>query len=85
MHNSSGPEVLKQLCSTKLSKKFEVLIHVNYQEFQIFSGSNKPRMLFFLFINVIIPPVIGTSAELGQHTLRRGAEAETPRSNPATW
>ena len=31
----------------------------NYQEIQHFSGSDKPRMLFFLLINVKMPTIVG--------------------------
>ena len=30
-----------------------------YQEFQHFTGSDKPRMLFLLFINVKMPTIVG--------------------------
>ena len=30
-----------------------------YQEIQLFSGSDKPRMLFFLLINVKMPTTVG--------------------------
>ena len=30
-----------------------------YQEIQHFSGSDKPRMLFFLFISVKMPTIVG--------------------------
>ena len=30
-----------------------------YQEIQLFSDSDKPRMLFFLLVNVKMPPIDG--------------------------
>ena len=33
-----------------------------YQEIQLFSGSNKPRMLFFLLINAKMPKTVGILA-----------------------
>ena len=31
----------------------------NVEKFSFFSGSEKPRMLFFLFINVEMPTIVG--------------------------
>ena len=31
----------------------------NIKKFSCFSGSNKPRMLFFLLINVKMPTIVG--------------------------
>ena len=31
----------------------------NIKKFSFFSGSDKPRMLFFLFINVKMPTIVG--------------------------
>ena len=36
-----------------------MLISIKYQEIQPFVGSDKPRMLFFLLINVKMPTNIG--------------------------
>ena len=50
---SSGPEVIKKIMLN--SAEHEILIahkHKNIKKFSIFSGSDKPRMLFFLLINV---------------------------------
>ena len=33
--------------------------YIKYQEIQLFSGSDKPRMLFFLLINVEMPTMVG--------------------------
>ena len=48
----SGLELIKLfLCSTQLSMKFKMLISIKkYQEIQHLSGSDQPRMLFFLLI-----------------------------------
>ena len=40
-------------CSTQL------LISIKYHKIQLFSGSYKPRMLFFLLINVKMPTTVG--------------------------
>ena len=39
--------------------KFQMLISTKYQEIQLFSGSDKPIMLFFLLINVKMPTIVG--------------------------
>ena len=36
-----------------------MLISIEIQEIQLFSGSDKPGMLFFLLINVKMPTVVG--------------------------
>ena len=36
-----------------------MLIGLKYQEIQLFSASDKPRMLFFLLLNVKMPTVFG--------------------------
>ena len=36
-----------------------MFISIKYQEIQHFSGSDKPRMLFFLHINVKMPIIAG--------------------------
>ena len=33
--------------------------YIKYQEIQLFSGSDKPRLLFFLLINVEMPTIVG--------------------------
>ena len=48
------PEIIKLFsCSTQLSIKFEIAHkYKTYKETQLFSGLDKPRMLFLLHINV---------------------------------
>ena len=47
-----GPKVIEFFsCSTQLC--------IKYQEIQHFSGSDKPRMLFFLLVNVKMPNFVG--------------------------
>ena len=56
-----GPEVIKLFsCSTQLSMKFLMLISIEIYKNQLFFlGSDKPRMLCFLLINVKMPTVVG--------------------------
>ena len=59
-----GPEVIKlfscsTLCSTQLSMKFKMLISIKISRNITFSGSYKPRMLFFQLINVKMPTIVG--------------------------
>ena len=52
MISEGWPEVIKLFsCSSQLS----MLISIKYQEIQLFSGSDKPRMFFVLLINVKMP------------------------------
>ena len=46
-------------CSTQLNVKFKMLISIKIQESQLFSGSNKLKMLIFLLINVKLPTIVG--------------------------
>ena len=39
--------------------KFQKLISTKYEEIQHFSGSDKPKMLFFLLIDVKMPTIVG--------------------------
>ena len=57
----TGPEVIKLFsCSTQLSMKFEILISIKIsRNSAFFSDSDKPRMLFFLLINVKMPTIVG--------------------------
>ena len=41
------------------SAEHEILNALNYQEIQHVSGSEKPKMLFFLLINVKMPTTVG--------------------------
>ena len=53
-------EVIKHFsCSTQLSIKLKMLISIKISRNSAFSGSDKPRMLFLLLINVKMPTVIG--------------------------
>ena len=36
-----------------------MLISIKYHKIQHFSGSDKSRMLFFLFVNVKMPTIVG--------------------------
>ena len=55
--NISGPEDIKLFsCLTQLSTKLKML---KYQESKHFSSSDKPKMLFFLLINVRMPTTVG--------------------------
>ena len=49
--------------------KFQMLIRINYQEIQPFSGTDKPRMLFFLLINVKMPTVVGILTIMSRNNL----------------
>ena len=57
----SGPEVIKLFsCSTPLSMKILNAHKYKYiKKFSFFSDSDKPRMLFFLLINVKMPTIVG--------------------------
>ena len=58
---SPGPEVIKLFsCSTQLSMKFEMLISIKVSRNLVFLGSDKPKMLFFLLINVKMPTIVGS-------------------------
>ena len=54
LYYKTGPKVIKLFsCSTQLSMKFLMLISINIsRNSAFFSGSDKPRMPFFLLINV---------------------------------
>ena len=55
-----GPEVIKLFsCSTEFSMKFQMLISIKDQNIRLFSGSDKPRKLFFPLINVKMPTFVG--------------------------
>ena len=56
-----GREIIKLFsCSNQLSMKFEMFTSIKkYQDNQLFSGSDKPRTLFFLLINVKMPTIAG--------------------------
>ena len=55
-----GPEGIKLFsCSTQLSMKFKLLIRIKISRNSAFLGSYKPRLLFFLLINVKIPTIVG--------------------------
>ena len=54
-----GPKVLKlSSCSTRLSMKFQRLISMKMSRNSAVSGSDKPRMLFFLLINFKMPTIV---------------------------
>ena len=38
--------------------KFQMLICIKYQEIKILLGSNRPRILFFMYINVKMPTFV---------------------------
>ena len=50
------------------SIEHKILIAHKYenQEIQHFSGSDKPRMLFFLFMNVKMPTIVGILTFMGR-------------------
>ena len=51
-----GPEIIKLFsCSTEISNAHK---SKKYQEIQLSSDSDKPRMLFFLLINVKMPTIV---------------------------
>ena len=56
-----GPEVIKLFsCSTQLSKIFNAHRYENVKKLSFFfSGSDNPRMLFFMLINVKKPTIVG--------------------------
>ena len=54
-----GFEVIKLFsCSTQLSMTFEMLTSIKISRNSAFSGSDKPRMLFPLLINVKMPAIV---------------------------
>ena len=53
-----GPEVIK-LFSCSIHEILNAHKYKKYQEIQLFSGSDKPRMLFFMFITVKMPTIVG--------------------------
>ena len=59
---STGSEVIKLFpVSTQLSMKFLMLVSIKYREIKHFSGSVKPRILFFMLIKVEMPTIVGIS------------------------
>ena len=63
-----GPEVIKLFsCSTQLSMKFfNAHKYKKYQAIQLFSDSDKPRMLFSVLINVKMPTIVGILTFMGR-------------------
>ena len=60
--HSSGPEVIKLFHAQFNSVEHEILNahkYKNIKEIQLFPDSDKPRMLFFLLINVKMPTIVG--------------------------
>ena len=57
----TGPEIIKLFpCSTQLCMKLKMLTSIkNIKQISNFLGSDKPRMLFFLLINVKMPTIVG--------------------------
>ena len=56
-----GPEVIKNIFML-ISAEHEILNAHKYKyikKFSIFLGSDKPRMLFFMLINVKMPTIVG--------------------------
>ena len=55
-----GPEVIKLFsCSPQLSMKFKMLISIKFLTNSALLVSDKLIMLFFLFLNVKMPTVVG--------------------------
>ena len=55
-----APEVINLFPrSTQLNMKFTMLISIKILKNSAFLGSDKPRMLFFLLINVKMPTIVG--------------------------
>ena len=48
----------------------------NIKEFSFFSGSDKPRMLFFLFIDVKMPTIVGILTFMSRKNCMLRAEHE---------
>ena len=48
----------------------------NIKKFTIFSGSDKPRMLFFLFINVKMPTIVGILTFMSRKNFMLRAQQE---------
>ena len=61
LHSLTRPQgYKKELCSTQLSMKFQILINTKISRHSsFFSCSDKHKMLFFLLINVKMPTIIG--------------------------
>ena len=57
---STGPEAIKLFsCSTQLRNEIlNALKYKNVKKFNIFSGLERPRMLFFLLIHVKMPTIV---------------------------
>ena len=54
------PEVVKLFpCSTQLSMKLQMLISIKISRNSAFFDSDKPKMLFFLLMNVKMPTIVG--------------------------
>ena len=59
LKKQSGSEVIKLFsCSTQLSMNIEMLTSIKISRNSAFSGSDKPRILFFLLINIKMPTTI---------------------------
>ena len=59
--DGSGPEIIKLFFMLN-SAEHEILNAYKYKNISnlaFFSGSDKPRMLFFLLINVKMPTIVG--------------------------
>ena len=66
---NSKPEVIKIFfCSAQLSMKFFLLINV-IKKFSFYSGSYKPRKLFFLLLNVKMQTIIGIFTFMSRRNL----------------
>ena len=61
----AGPAVIKEIfmLNSAEHETNEIIYAHNYKKYQeiqiFFSGSDKPRMLFFLLLNVQMPTVVG--------------------------
>ena len=63
----TGPEVIKLfLCSNQLSMEFKMLINIKISRNSAFLGLDKPRMLFFLLINVKMATIVGILIFMGR-------------------
>ena len=63
--------IIKLSCSAQLNLKFQMLISIKISRF-FFSGSDKPKMLFSLLINVKMPTIVGILTFMSKKKFMQG-------------
>ena len=67
---NQGPKAIKlSSCSTQLSMKFQMLVSIKISRNSDFLGSEMPKMLFFMLINVKMPTTVGILTIMGRTNL----------------